>query len=247
MKGYDKKMNKYFFKRFELKYILTNEQYKKILLGVKEHLKPDQYGETTIQSLYYDTDSFLLIRNSIEKPPYKEKIRVRSYGLATEDSIVFLELKKKYQKVVYKRRIEIKEKDLNGFILEGKNSNGSQIEKEIIYFCNFYKDLKPKMLMLYDRSAFYSEDKGLRITFDKNVRYRVDDLNLCTNLNGKALLDENKILMEIKTGNGFPRWLLDLLNENHAYKTRFSKYGKAYQLELMKKRKEKKTEEKIYV
>ena len=96
------------FERYELKYILSVEQYGVILEEIKKHLQIDKYGESTIQSLYYDTDNYLLIRNSIEKPLYKEKLRARSYGLASD--IVFLELKKKYNGIVYKRRVELKEK-----------------------------------------------------------------------------------------------------------------------------------------
>ncbi len=226
-------MNKYVFKRYELKYILTPEQYKNILEGLNGHLSIDKYGETTIQSLYYDTPSFLLIRNSIERPLYKEKIRVRSYGLATHESIVFLELKKKYEKVVYKRRIEIKEKELEDFF-NGVVEDDTQIKKEIRYFLNYYKNLKPGMLLLYDRTAYTQKESDLRITFDKNVRYRTKDLNLTTSLEGTPVLQDNKVVMEIKTGIGYPRWLVDLLNENKVYKNRFSKYGTVYQLELAK-------------
>ena len=83
-------MNQHIFKRFELKYILSKEQYENIVNGISEYMKIDKYGETTIQSLYYDTDTFLLIRNSIERPVYKEKLRIRSYGLSNEDNIVFI-------------------------------------------------------------------------------------------------------------------------------------------------------------
>ena len=226
-------MNKYIFKRHEVKYIITPEQYEIVLEGIKNHLTLDHYGETTIQSLYYDTDDYRLIRNSIERPSYKEKIRARSYGLATPDKMVFLELKKKTQGIVFKRRVEIKEKAIIEFINQGKE-NPTQIEKEIIYFCNYYKNLKPRMLLLYDRSAYTCEESDLRITFDKNTRYRTSDLNLCTNLDGIKLLPNGEILMEIKTALGYPMWLVKLLNENKIYKGKFSKYGTAYQIELKK-------------
>ena len=235
-------MNKYVFKRYELKYILTPKQYNIILKEIKNHLSLDQYGETTIQSLYYDTDSYRLIRNSIERPDYKEKIRVRGYGVVNEDTKVYLELKKKNEKVVYKRRIEIKVKDIEDFI-NGRLETKTQIEKEIVYFCNFYGELKPSLLLLYEREAYSKEGEDLRITFDKNTRYRVEDLKLSTNLQGTPLLDKGEILMEIKTSKGYPWWLVDLLNKNKVYKSRFSKYGTAYQLELKKKKQIKKGEE----
>ena len=226
-------MSKCVFKRYELKYILTPNQYEIIIQGINKHLAIDSYGETTIQSLYYDTDTNRLIRNSIERPAYKEKIRVRSYGLATPDKKVFLELKKKYNKVVFKRRVEIEEKNVDYFITVGKE-NPNQIEKEIIYFCNYYEKLKPSMLLIYDRTAYICEGSDLRITFDKNVRYRTENLNLCYGLDGNNLLPNGEILMEVKTSTGYPRWLIDLLNQNKIYKGRFSKYGTAYQLVFKK-------------
>ena len=238
-------MSKYVFKRYELKYILTPEQYNSIIGEIEKYLYVDEYGETTIQSLYYDTDSFLLIRNSIERPSYKEKIRVRSYGLATPEKMVFLELKKKYNKVVFKRRVQIKENQVNDFIMNGIVPKDGQIEKEIIYFCNFYKNLKPGMLLLYDRTAYRQDGTDLRITFDRNVRYRTERLNLCEGLDGTLLLPDGNILMEIKTGIGYPRWLVDLLNANKIYKQRFSKYVTAYQIELKKQLE--KQEEQVYV
>lgn len=234
-------MNKNVFKRYEMKYILTPDQYEIVLKEVKKHLHIDSYGETTIQSLYYDTPSYRLIRNSIESPEYKEKMRIRSYGLATSESTVFLELKKKFQKVVYKRRIELLEKDINNFIVN-RISNNTQIEKEILYFCEYYQDLRPSMLLLYDRSAYITKDSDLRITFDKNTRYRTENLNLCIGLEGTKLLPNGEVLMEIKSALGYPDWLIKLLNENNIYKAKFSKYGTAYKIEQAKKE-----EENLYV
>lgn len=226
-------MKKYVFKRYELKYKLTPEQYETIIQEIKKNLCIDSYGETTIQSLYYDTYTNRLIRNSIERPDYKEKIRVRSYGLASPDKKVFLELKKKYNKIVFKRRIEIEEKNVDSFIKNGKESP-NQIEKEIIYFCKYYENLIPSMLLIYDRSAYIDQKSDLRITFDKNIRYRKTDLSLCSSLEGEKLLLNGEIIMEVKTSMGYPRWLIEIFNKNKIYKGRFSKYGTAYQLEYKK-------------
>ena len=223
------------FKRYEIKYMLSAEQYKMVMEQILRYTKEDEYGEETIQSLYYDTDTFLLIRNSIEKPLYKEKLRARSYGLATPDTKVFLELKKKYDKVVYKRRISVEEKLLSTKINIPINENMSQVEKEIAYCSNFYGGLKPKMLLLYDRAVYIGEDK-LRITFDKNIRYRTDRLSLCSGLDGTHILTNGEVMMEVKTGGAYPRWLVELLNGNKIYKTSFSKYGTAYKLEFLKQR-----------
>jgi len=225
------------FKRYEFKYKISKEIYEKIIGEIERNLIPDYYGATTIQSLYFDTDTNLLIRNSIEKPFYKEKIRARSYGLIKPSDKVFLELKKKYEKVVYKRRITINESEILPFI-NGDFTCETQIQKEIRYFCKYYQNLKPSMLILYDRTAFEDRYTDLRVTFDKNIRYRTDRLNLHSGLVGTPILTNGEVMMEVKTSGAFPAWLIKLLNENKIYKTSFSKYGTAYQLEEDKKRKQ---------
>ena len=226
-------MSQYVFKRYELKYILTGKQYELILNKIKEYLSKDNYGDVTIQSLYYDTDNNRIIRNSLERPVYKEKIRLRSYGLASNQSKVFFELKKKCDGVVYKRRIELLYSHTNDFF-STLDCEG-QIGKEIKYFCDYYGDLKPSMLLLYDREAYVNKELDLRITFDKNVRYRNNNLSLDKSLDGINIFNNGEILMEIKTSKSYPLWLVRLLNDNHIYKTRFSKYGTAYKLEQKKK------------
>lgn len=237
---------KYVFNRYELKYLLTPAQYETMLSGIADYLKIDEYGETTIQSLYYDTPSNLLIRRSNEKPEYKEKIRVRSYGLAKPDSKVFLELKKKSEKLVFKRRIAIKESEVSHFFETGELTSEGQIEEELKYFRHFYSQygkLQPAMLLLYDRSAYHSPDGNLRITFDRNIRYRVDRLDLKDGLDGELLLPDGEIMMEIKMGTAYPMWLVKLLNGNKIYKCSFSKYGNAYKREFDRAReRETKTE-----
>ena len=97
------------FKRYEMKYMLTIEQKQRLLDIMAPYMALDQYGRSSIRNIYFDTNTYRLIRNSIEKPIYKEKLRIRSYGRAAEDSTVFVELKKKYNHVVYKRRISLPE------------------------------------------------------------------------------------------------------------------------------------------
>lgn len=217
------------FKRYELKYVLTKKQYLNIIQEINKMLIPDKYGKSTIQSLYYDRDDNLLIRRSIEKPEYKEKIRLRSYGLVSNNDFVYLELKKKCQGVVFKRRIQIKLKDAINNKLDD-----SQISKEIKYFINFYKPLKPKMLLLYDRTAYFGDDE-LRITFDENIRYRTNRLALDEGLDGNSLHQNDIVLMEIKMVKAMPLWLARLLDKEKIYKTSFSKYGEAYKKEVLKK------------
>ena len=235
---------KYVFNRYELKYLLTPEQYEIMLKGIEGKAKIDEYGETTIQSLYYDTPDKLLIRRSIEKPEYKEKIRVRSYGLAKPDTKVFLELKKKSEKIVFKRRIALLESEVERFFESGEFSSEGQIEEEIKYFRSFYKTLAPSMLLLYDRSAYHSPSEDIRITFDRNIRYRTDRLDLKAGLDGELICDGGEVMMEIKTGTAYPMWLVRLLNDNKIYKCSFSKYGNAYRREFERARQVKNETEK---
>ena len=155
------------FERTEKKYIITAKQRRQLLEKIGEYIKPDEYGESTICSLYFDTDDYRLIRNSIEKPVYKEKLRLRSYSTPKQDSKVFLELKKKYKGVVYKRRRTLEYKTAMDYVNNGNLPDDSQIMKEIDWAMHFYNGLKPKMFIAYDRTAFYSKtDFNLRITFD---------------------------------------------------------------------------------
>lgn len=218
------------FKRYELKYLLTREQKQILLDAMHSYMIPDNYGRTTIRNIYYDTDNYRLIRHSIEKPLYKEKLRLRSYRQCGGDKDIFVELKKKYNGVVYKRRIPLAHKDavswLNG---EFNYTNPNQIQGEIQYFRDFYQTLHPTVFLSYDREAFFAKDnRDLRITFDENILSRQSDLSFSAPVGGTSLLDAGYVLMEIKTGGGIPLWLTDTLTRQHIYKTSFSKYGTAY-------------------
>ncbi len=218
------------FKRYELKYMITDEQRALILKAMTPYMQIDKYGKTTIRNLYFDTDTYLLIRRSIEKPKYKEKLRVRSYGQADENSVVFVELKKKYNSVVYKRRISLPYGEAMGW-LTGQHPclQNTQISKEIDYFLNYYNNLRPTVFLSYDREAYYSNDgSDFRITFDNNILVRQNDLCLKSEVYGTPILPQGKWLMEIKCSGGIPLWLTEVLSREHIYKTSFSKYGTAY-------------------
>lgn len=218
------------FKRHEVKFVLSTVAYEAIKQTFTEYMKADKHGKSTICSLYYDTPDFRLIRRSIEKPVYKEKLRVRSYGVAGPDSPVFVELKKKYQKIVYKRRIRLPEKDAMHYLNTGEIQTRTQVTNEIDYFKNYYAPLAPAMLLTYDREAYYGKDNpDFRITFDTNVLWRDYDLSLNKGIYGRPLLDTDTILMEVKTAEAIPLWLVKILSEQKVYKTSFSKYGTAYQ------------------
>ena len=218
------------FKRYELKYMLTPEQKEKVVEAMLPYMKPDKYGRTTIRNIYFDTDSYRLIRRSIEKPAYKEKLRIRSYGKATPDSTVFVELKKKYEQVVYKRRLPLSEREAIAWVCrESACPENTQISREIDYFINFYGKLKPSVFLSYEREAYYERNgEDFRVTFDDNILCRQTDVDLCSDVYGSPILPEGKILMELKCAGGIPLWMVKVLSREQIYKTSFSKYGTAY-------------------
>lgn len=220
------------FKRYELKYLLNKRQKELLIASMKPYMELDQFGHATVRNIYYDTDTYRLIRRSLEKPAYKEKLRVRSYEKAYKNSSVFVELKKKYKSVVYKRRIAMPEQQaidwLNGEITCPQES---QIFREIDYFCSFYEMLHPVVYLSYEREAFYSlRGDDFRVTFDKNILYRENDLSLESEIYGTPLLQDGQVLMELKTSGGIPLWMTHFLTELYIQKTSFSKYGTAYQM-----------------
>lgn len=218
------------FKRYEMKYLITKEQCEKIKQQMRKYMVGDEYGHSTICNLYFDTPTYLLIRRSLEKPIYKEKLRLRSYGVADSHSQTFVEIKKKYQSVVYKRRVAMKESEAMQYLLGKEDIVDSQISHEVDYFLEQYPGLQPRVFISYEREAFYAKgDSDFRITFDENILWRTHDLSLCKGVYGMPILEENQVLMEIKTGRAIPLWMTDLLTENRIYQTSFSKYGRAYQ------------------
>jgi hypothetical protein len=225
------------FKRYELKYMLTLEQKEMILQVMSPYMSLDIYGRSTIRNIYFDDDSYRLIRRSIERPAYKEKLRVRSYDLATGDSTVFVELKKKFNRVVYKRRLPLCERDAMRWIArEEIPIESTQISREIDYFIDFYGNLKPKVFLSYEREAYYENNGGdFRITFDENILVRQTDLSLCSPPGGTSILEQGKVLMEIKCSGGLPLWLVEVLSREKIYKTSFSKYGTAYETLILPK------------
>ena len=220
--------------RRELKYILTRSQLAYLKIALKGFMEVDQYGKTSIASLYFDTPDYRLVRTSLERPEYKEKIRLRSYGLANKDSTVYLELKRKVTGLVYKRRISIKEEKVD-YLNDGEVSVGdNQISREISYFCSYYQNLSPAFLIVYDRTAYVDRNSDLRLTIDESPRYRVDNLNLHTCLEGEKLLDNGGAILEIKVQQAIPLWLARILSEGKIYQSSFSKVGEAYKKEMQK-------------
>lgn len=223
------------FERYEKKYRITQEQQMQIINGMQTHMQADKFGNYTICNIYYDTDDWQLVRASIEKPIYKEKLRVRSYGVPSEDGTVFVELKKKYDGVVYKRRItaspEAAQQLLSG---EAPGENFGQIGREIEWFRARYA-AKPKVFIGYDRMAFSgTEQPELRMTFDTGLRFRTDELDLRLGSHGAPLLPPGEVLMEIKIPGACPMWLSRLLSETGAFPTSFSKIGHCYKNSILR-------------
>ena len=225
------------FNRVEKKDVISEEEYDKFYEEIKEYMDTDKYCKDgqfySINNIYYDTETDALIRASIEKPVYKEKLRLRSYGVPTLDKKVFLEIKKKYKGVVNKRRTKLLLQQAYDFTekgiipTEGDYIN-HQVVKELDYFIRFYKPM-PKLFLAYDRMAMFGkEDNNLRITFDRNIRTRRENLRLEMGDEGEQLLDEGQVLMEIKTPTSFPLWLTEILTRMEIKNNSFSKYGTEY-------------------
>lgn len=224
------------FERIEKKYKITKEQKSALLEQINEKVKEELYFSERVCSIYYDNDNFDLITRSIEKPIYKEKLRERSYFTPSLDTTVFLEMKKKYNGVVYKRRVYKSLKEINDFI-SGNIQPQTQIEREIHYMMKFY-GLKRKIYISYQRDSYIGAnnmDCGLRITFDSDIRYRDYDVALDKGDYGELLLPEEIYLMEVKAPGAIPIWLTEKLTSLKIYTSSFSKIGTAYSLIKNKK------------
>lgn len=237
------------FERTEKKYRLNREQYNKIVSAINGKMAVDEFGKSKITSLYFDTPDRRLIDRSLEKPLYKEKLRLRQYGTDESDqALVFIELKKKFKGIVYKRRVMLSRAAAQAFlqgmdfelacrtfplVSERLNSKAIspknlQIAREIEEFINRTPNLYPSMLISCNRTAYQplrDSDANLRITFDEDLKS--NDLFK----RGEAAQDVipgDEVIMEVKSVKAVPVWLAQLLSEVHAYPTSFSKYGTAY-------------------
>lgn len=226
------------FRRYEIKYLMSCRQQDAVLRAMEPYMARDEYGRSQVRNIYYDTPDFRLIRESMDKPVYKEKLRVRSYGYPKAGDPVFLELKKKYKDVVYKRRISMPQAQAKACLDRKMQLPDSQIGREIAYVLDFYQKLQPAMFLSYEREAFCEPDGGdFRVTFDENIRYRTEELTLDSDDFGTAILKPGQVLMELKTKGGLPLWMAHVLSQQKIYKTSFSKYGSAYQDLFLSKRK----------
>lgn len=234
------------FKRHEAKYLITREQKDNFLRELKDELTHSRYYKSTIENVYLDTENDTLITKSIDKPNFKEKVRVRSYGVPRDEDKVFFEIKTKQKtegrKNGYKRRIELTLGEYKKWLsnevgltelkqTEDDKNSDKQVAKELEYLCRHLK-LRPRIFIAYERESWEGmENTELRITFDENLRYRTEDLNLdgkkeCTRYFGD---DEKNIIMEIKAKHGLPLTIVKVMNRHKIYPQPFSKYGKIFE------------------
>ena len=218
------------FKRTEIKYLLSEEQYNALMPYLETMAQVDRYGLTRINNIYFDTPDYRLVRTSIEKPLYKEKLRLRTYGSTTDDTNSFIEIKKKYKGIVYKRRINGRYIDTYKYLTgKGDEVEHSQISNEIEEFVRYYGTLRPAMSICYDRVAMAGiEDKEFRVTFDSNIVWNDKCTDLRTVNDGRQLLKKGQRLMEIKVGNAMPMGLARKLSELNIFPVSLSKYGSGY-------------------
>lgn len=222
------------FNRYEHKYLLDRETFEKVIAVMDEHMELDVHNKNhetyTIANIYFDTDDNYLIRTSLSKPVYKEKLRLRSYEVPCPDTKVYLEIKKKFKGIVNKRRTAMKLSEAYDFVKTGiaplpKDYMNKQVVREIEYFLKRY-DLQPKVYLAYDRIAYFEAgNPDLRISFDTNIRSRRYNVALEDGDYGTPLLGENTYLMEIKTARSKPLWLVHVLTELGVRRSSFSKYG----------------------
>ena len=219
-----------YFRRIEQKYILTKKEFDIVTKEIKKYVDQDKYYRSSICSVYFDSDNNDLIINSIDGSIFKEKIRIRSYGLVNNNDKIFLELKKKFKGVTYKKRVTMTLKEFWNYydnrVIPESCKNLSM--KEIDYCFNKY-DLSPKMFIHYDRYSYVDKsDKSIRITFDYNLKYRNKNLNLYNDDDLKKIVDEDIYVMEIKTTDRIPLWFTNILSKLKLYPGNFSKYKEAY-------------------
>ncbi len=226
------------FNRYENKYFMTEIMLDRVLAEVEQHMVPDKFNggrrTYTISNIYYDTHDDYLIRTSLSKPKYKEKLRLRAYGVPDKNDMAFLEMKKKFNGLVNKRRTKIPLQDgyrfvANGGIISLTEGMNPQVVREISCMIRRYDSLEPKAMIAYDRLAYFEKgNPDLRISFDTNIRSRRSNLRLEEGNDGVLLIPRGMWLMEIKTASAVPLWLTNLLAREDIYKTSFSKYGYEY-------------------
>ena len=233
------------FKRKEVKYLLTEAQLASLRPALEAHMEPDAFAHSSISNLYYDTPDYRMIRRSLEKPSYKEKLRLRSYGVPNDQTPVFPEIKKKAQGIVYKRRVSMPYGDALRYLSRRQPGGDGQIFQELNWILAAYGSLASRIFLSYERDSWKGqEDSSLRLTLDREILWRTEALDLRQGAWGTPLLEPGQVLMEIKISNAAPLWLAEALSENGIFPVSFSKCGRAF--ELLYKNKINETEIKRY-
>ncbi|MBR2284644.1 MAG: polyphosphate polymerase domain-containing protein [Ruminococcus sp.] len=226
------------FARKEVKFLLDMNQYEGLMKAIPQYMNPDKFcvggKEYGIYNIYYDTPDDFLIRESLAKPYYKEKLRLRSYySPAAPSDLVFLEMKKKIGGIVTKRRVSMTLEESDEYFATRQKPEATkyiteQVFRELDVFLDHYP-VAPKQYISYQREAFFGKDNGdFRLTFDRKITERRFDLRLDMESYGNQIIREDQRLMEVKVGNAMPDWLVEKLSELKIYKISFSKYGRAY-------------------
>ncbi|MBO4107078.1 polyphosphate polymerase domain-containing protein [Streptococcus suis] len=221
------------FKRIETKYILDRKQLAAVLADLKNHLVEDDYPTSTISNIYFDTSSYQMIQDSAERLWKREKIRMRTYDACpTENSQVFLEIKKKEDGIGLKDRLTSRPKSVLDFIhhsiVDETITNPTLLETMAELRARYGK-IEPMMYIYYDRFSMKGiEDKKVRVTIDQNILYRPYDVSLFAGKYGYPLLDENQVIMEIKVPEVYPSWLQTIIDKYGLERVSFSKYGTAH-------------------
>ena len=221
------------FMRSEVKYLLTAEIEEELLRRIRGSMTEDLYSRQTNGSLYCDSPDDILIRTSLQKPVYKQKVRLRTYNTPGDYSVAFLEIKKKYDGVVYKRRVQTTYGAAMDYLVRGiypecTGYNDNQVMQEIDWLVKRFR-LAPSTAIFYDRTAFHgNDDPELRLTLDRNIRYRTDELDMRCGTSGILLKSQPHCIMEVKSATAFPMWFTRLLEELGLFPGSFSKYGAVY-------------------
>lgn len=224
------------FNRYEKKYMIDKATYDTLLNELMSYMIPDKFclngNHYSICNIYYDTDTDELIRRSIDKPVYKEKLRLRSYGKPGDDSEAFIEIKKKYKGIVNKRRTTMTLKQAWDYLEKNIKPESKHISEQVMNELDYFRShyiVMPKVYISYDRVALFGkDDDSFRVTFDTNIQTRRKDLDLRSGAYGEILLPDDKILMEVKISGGVPIWFSKIMSSYDIFPTSFSKYGTEY-------------------
>lgn len=229
-----KQINQKEFKRVETKYLVEAQQLPALLQDLNDHMQADDFAQSTITSLYFDTENFQMIQDSLAKKHGKEKLRLRTYASQPGlDSPAFLEIKQKIAGVGYKYRVKTTPQEAITALAGTGNSVSQDVRMtdQLALLQDRYQTIQPRMLISYNRLSFKGkDDAAVRVTLDRDLTYAlVTSLTLSSSA-AIPLVTNNQLVMEIKVSDQLPTWLQTILAKYNLEKASFSKYGQAYQL-----------------